>query len=102
MTAAMMAAEVGNAEFIEALRGRAVQVEARYMHRNLWLAGNTTAANSDGTFDVLYCDGTRESRVKHDMIRLNSAASQAPDALEAATRKETALKTALNLRGKVH
>ena len=44
-------------------------VEARYKGKAKYYSGVVTKANRDGTFDIRYDDGDRESRVKRSFIR---------------------------------
>ena len=46
------------------------KVEARYRGRSKWLGGSVTRVNVNGTFDIRYDDGKRETGVDADMVRL--------------------------------
>jgi hypothetical protein len=46
------------------------KVETRYKGKDTWLAGEITAVNTDGTYEILYDDGDREYNVKADMVRV--------------------------------
>ena len=45
------------------------KVEARYRGREKWFKGKISEDRGDGTFDVDYDDGEKETRVREDLIR---------------------------------
>ena len=50
------------------------KVEARYRGREKWYKGKISRDRGDGTFDVDYDDGEKETRVREDLIRSLEAA----------------------------
>ena len=46
------------------------KVEGNYRGRGKWYAGKISRDRLDGTFDVDYDDGEKETRVDKDLIRL--------------------------------
>ncbi len=53
-------------------------VEARFGGRDKWFKGKITNVNRDGTYDIRYDDGDRESGVKADYIRSLGGGSDRP------------------------
>ena len=52
-------------------------VEARHGGGRKWFPGKISAVNEDGTFDVAYDDGDKESGIEAKLIKRASQASQA-------------------------
>ena len=68
-------AQSGATKVVPLARGD--KVEARYKGKDKWFAGEITAVNIDGTYDVRYDDGDREYNVKADMVRVKGTAEVA-------------------------
>jgi len=47
-------------------------IRARYRGANGYTRGKITAANRDGTYDIKYNDGMKESNVERRMIKVDS------------------------------
>ena len=66
------------------------KVEARYKGKAKYYSGVITKANRDGTFDIRYDDGDRESRVRRSLIKAKLTSSKresSPRGLSHASRK---------------
>merc|ERR1712216_43294 len=48
---------------------RGDKVEARFSGKGLWWNCEISMVNDDGTYDVLYGDGTTETKVKKNLVR---------------------------------
>src|SRR5204863_20230 len=46
------------------------KVEGRYRGREKWYPGVVTRVNSDGSYDIDYDDGEKETRVRREYVRL--------------------------------
>ena len=59
------------------------KVEGNYRGRGKWYPGKISRDRGDGTYDVDYDDGEKETRVTEDLIRLRDAPAASSDARKA-------------------
>ena len=74
------------------------KVEANYRGRGKWYPGKIVRDRFDGTFDVDYEDGEKETRVDKDLIRLRDAGASSSSSSKA--RLEEGAKVEANYRGR--
>ena len=55
------------------------KVEARYRGREKWYPGKIDRDHCDGTYDILYDDGEKETKVQADLIRIKPESSSSSD-----------------------
>ncbi|KAH8071060.1 cytidine deaminase [Aureococcus anophagefferens] len=65
------------------------KVEARYKGRSKFYAGKIARVHADGTFDIDYDDGEKETRVEERLIRAKEGGSSGRGRLREGAKKET-------------
>ena len=71
-------------------RGRlreGAKVEARYRGRSKWYKGKVDRDRGDGTYDIAYDDGERETRVSKDLIKSVDSDSESDRGRSSSSKK---------------
>lgn len=68
-----------NVNVIDERLERGTAVEANYKGKGKWYKGKITYVNSDGTFDIMYNDGDKESRVRKQNVQVYSKKKSSRD-----------------------
>merc|ERR1719171_1093331 len=77
------------------------KVEARYRGKSRYYPGKISRDRGDGTYDIDYDDGERESRVSEELIRsLESGVGGRDSSPSRRTRLEEGMKVKANFKGK--